>query len=124
VVGDSPSRDGWKTLEYDGIRVDVPSDWERVDTGGCEFHLEQWAPPDSAPCGVDQGVQERVAFYASATFDPARGPGVRRTTENGSAGWGGYTLTGDVAVYVTSADRGVVRDVLASARAMSKKTAL
>jgi hypothetical protein len=112
VVGDSPSRDGWKTVEYDGVRVDIPSAWERVDTGHCEFRAERWAPPDSPPCDAEEGV----AFYRSATFDPAHGPGVGRASENGEPAWGGYTYAGDFAVYASDGDRAVVHDVLASAR--------
>jgi hypothetical protein len=112
VVGDSPSREGWKTVEYDGVRVDIPSAWERMDTGDCEFPFERWARPDSPPCDFEEGV----AFYGSATFDPAHGPGVRRTTENGTPAWGGYTYVGDFAVYASYGDRALVHDVLASAQ--------
>jgi hypothetical protein len=112
VVGDSPSRAGWKTVEYEGVRIDIPSTWERVEMDDCEFQFERWAPPGSSPCDFEEGA----AFYASATFDPARGPGVRRTTENGTPAWGGYTLVGDFAVYISYGDRDLVRDVLASAR--------
>jgi hypothetical protein len=112
VVGDSPSRAAWKTVEYDGVQVDVPSAWERVDTDDCEFQFERWARPDSPPCDFEEGV----AFYRSATFDPAHGPSVRRTTENGTPGWSGYTYVGDFAVYASYGDRDLVRSVLASAR--------
>lgn len=112
VVGDSPSREGWKTVEHDGVRVDIPSAWERVDMGDCEFQFERWARPDSPPCDFEDGV----AFYGSATFDPAHGPGVRRTTENGTPTWGGYAYAGDFAVYASYGDRAIVRDVLRSAR--------
>lgn len=112
VVADSPSREGWKTVEYDGVRVDIPSAWERVDMGDCEFQFERWARPDSPPCDFEEGV----AFYGSATFDPAHGPGVRRTTENGTPTWAGYTYAGDFAVYASYSDRAILRGVLASAR--------
>jgi hypothetical protein len=112
VVGGSPSQEGWKTLEYDGVRVDIPSAWERLDTDDCEFQFERWARPDSPPCDFEEGV----AFYDSSTFDPARGPGVRRTTENGIPAWGGYIRVGDFAIYASYGDRDLVRSVLASAR--------
>jgi hypothetical protein len=112
VVGDSSSQDGWKTIEYQGVRVDIPSDWGRLDPSECEFQIERWAQPDSPPCDFEQGA----AFYASATFDPADGPGVRRTTENGSATWAGYVDSGDFVVYASDADRGVVQELLDSVR--------
>ncbi|MBF4162839.1 hypothetical protein [Nocardioides acrostichi] len=112
VVGDSPSREAWKTIEYDGVRVDVPSAWERLDMGDCEFQLKRWARPDSPPCVFEEGI----AFYDSATFDPAHGPGVVREIGNRTPTWGGYTYVGEVAVYASYGDRALVQDLLASAR--------
>lgn len=112
VVGDSPSREGWKTIAYQGVQVDIPSAWERLDMDNCEFQFERWARPGSSPCDFEGGA----AFYASATFDPAKGPGVRRTTENKGATWGGYTFAGDFAVYVSDNNRDLVQGVLDSAR--------
>jgi hypothetical protein len=112
VVDDSAAREGWKTVEYDGVRVDIPTAWERVDMGDCEFQAERWAPPDAPPCDSEEGV----AFYRSATYDPADGPGVRRAGESGGPAWGGYAYAGDFAVYASDGDRAVVRDVLVSAR--------
>src|SRR5215217_9620221 len=76
VVVGSTVRDGWKTVEYRGVEVDVPATWERVDMSDCEFQFERWAPPESAPCHFEEGM----GFYSSATFDPMHGPGVRHTT--------------------------------------------
>lgn len=112
AVGDSPSREGWQTIEYQRVRIDIPSTWKRLDMGDCEFEFERWARPGSPPCEFEEGA----AFYAAATFDPAFGRGVRRTTENGSPTWGGYTFAGDYAVYATYGDRDVVQQVLDSAR--------
>ena len=112
VVGASPTREDWKTIEYDGVRVDIPAFWGRLEMSDCEFQFEIWARPDSAPCDFEGGA----AFYGSANFDPAFGPGVvRRTTENGIRTWGGYVLKGDLAVYASDQDRELVHDVLASA---------
>lgn len=111
----SPSAevDGPQTvlMEYSGVEVKVPSTWERLDTSACEFGFDRWGPPESDPCNYVEGV----AFYGSALFDPATGPGVNRTKENGTPGWGGYVLRGDWAVYGFSWDRGVVRGILDSA---------
>lgn len=116
VIGDSPSRDGWKTVEYKGVRIDVPSSWERLDTSDCEFKFERWTRPGSDSCEYADGA----AFYVSATFDPAFGPGVRRTAENGTRIWGGYAYAGDFAVYASDPDRDVVRGVLESAREVKR----
>jgi hypothetical protein len=115
VVGDSPSREGWKTIAYQGVQADVPSAWEWVDMSSCEFHFERWARPDSAGCEFEGGL----GFYGSSTFDPAFGPGVRRTTENGLRTWGGYAYVGDFAVYASDDNRDVVKGVLDSARLTS-----
>lgn len=112
VVGDSPSREGWKTIAYQGVQVDIPSAWEWVDMDSCEFHFERWARPDSAGCDFEGGA----GFYGSSTFDPASGPGVRRTTENGIRTWGGYAYAGDFAVYASDDNRDVVKGVLDSVR--------
>src|SRR3954449_529993 len=111
VVARSP-QPGWKTIQYHGVRVDIPSAWERTDMNDCEFEFEHWAPPGAADCGMHGGL----AFYASATFDPAHGPGVIRTEDPQRVRWGGYTLTGRFAVYVSDGDRGLVRRVLSSTR--------
>ena len=112
VVGDSPSAEGWKTIEYGGVTIEIPSAWERLDMSDCEFQSERWAEPDSPPCDFEGGA----AFYGSATLDPANGPGVRRTTENGIATWGGYVYSGDFAVYASDSDRDLVQAVLDSAQ--------
>nr|BFE74027.1 hypothetical protein GCM10020092_073280 [Actinoplanes digitatis] len=105
----APVRDDWQTIEYRGVKVDIPADWKRLKKDDCEFQFEQWAPPGSHPCDFKGGVR----FYGSATFDPAHGPGVRRTTGT----WSGYVYAGDYAVYVSGADRDLVQRVLDSARA-------
>ncbi|MET8150841.1 hypothetical protein ACIBSW_19075 [Actinoplanes sp. NPDC049668] len=105
----APVRDDWQTIEYRGAKVDVPARWKRLDNGDCEFQFEHWAPPGPHPCNFDGGVR----FYGSATFDPAHGPGVRRTAD----GWAGYVYAGDYAVYASGADRELIQAVLNSARA-------
>jgi hypothetical protein len=111
MVGDS-SRSGWMTIRFEGVRVDIPASWERVDRGDCEFEFEAWAPPaHSDGCTWAGGV----AFYRSATFDPAHKAGVRRTESRGEPEWGGYTYAGDLAVYASDDDRETVLRVLQSA---------
>jgi hypothetical protein len=112
-------RGGWKTIEYQRIRVDVPADWEGAEMDGCEFPVERWVPPGSPACEPDAAG---VAFYGSATFDPAFGPGVRRAEANGTnaSAWAGYVYAGDFAVHASNADRDLVEEVLGSARPVRK----
>jgi hypothetical protein len=119
VVADAPARIIWKTIEYRGVQIDIPSAWERLDMGDCEFQYERWAPPHSPPCRYEGGV----AFYGSATFDPAHGPGVRRTDTSGAGipTWGGYVYAGDYAVYASDTDRDLVQKVLDSAQVTGSK---
>jgi hypothetical protein len=114
VVADSAAPRGWKTIEYQGVRVDIPEDWEQSDRDGCEFQFEHWGPPESAGCDSDEGV----AFYYSATFDPAHGPGVRHADPQGAQGssWAGWVGGGEYDVYAAAPERGVVTEVLDSVR--------
>jgi hypothetical protein len=110
MVGGS-SRPGWTTIRFEGVRVDIPASWKRLDRDDCEFEIEVWAPSDSQSCTWAGGV----AFYGSATFDPAQGPGVRRTASREEPAWGGYTYAGNFAVYASDDDRETVLQVLQSA---------
>lgn len=107
VVDEDAGREGWQTLEYDGVRLDVPGAWTRVDTSGCPFTFERWGPPGTGCDDVG------VAFPPSATFDAGVPPG-RITRTDDPAGWAGYARNDRVVVSVSGPDRDVVRDVLAS----------
>lgn len=98
---------GWTTAEHDGVTVDLPPGWVAKDQTGCEWEFPSFGPPTADPCDPDA---EGVSFYASATFDPADGPGLRR----GEDGWSGYAYAGDYAVYVHVADRQVGQRILDS----------
>ncbi|WP_433790123.1 hypothetical protein [Actinoplanes sp. CA-252034] len=102
-------RDGWKTVEYRDVRVDVPADWVQPDGTGCELRFERWAPPGAPPCRMTVGV----VFYGAATFDPAHRPGVRKSE---GETWAGYVYAGELAVYAAGPDRELVQDVLDTAR--------
>src|SRR5258708_2065079 len=73
VVPDVSAPEGWKTIEYGGVQVEIPTGWTRSEGEDCEFPFERWTPPGQPACSPDGGV----AFYVSATFDPLHGPGVR-----------------------------------------------
>ncbi|MET0520603.1 MAG: hypothetical protein ABW156_01325 [Jiangellaceae bacterium] len=111
IVGDS-SRSGWMTIRFEGVRVDIPATWERLDRDDCDFKFEVWAPPHSDGCEWAGGV----AFYSSATFDANDKPGARRTETPDEPEWGGYTYARDFAVYASDDDREIVSRVLGSAR--------
>ena len=110
VVGGTSG--GRQTIEYHGVRVDVPRSWSRTDTGGCEFELEHWSPPGASRCGQGAGV----AFLASATFDAATGPGVRLSPRGDGPTWSGYVDRGRTTVFVADDHRALVEQVLGSAR--------
>ena len=57
-----------KTIEYHGVEVEIPSEWERADLSDCEFQFEHWGPPGDSDCQGTHGV----SFYGSDRFDPAR----------------------------------------------------
>lgn len=113
VVDGAPAPSGWKTIELEGVRVDIPSEWKRSDRGSCEFAFERWAAPEEVGCDA---TGEGVSFYVSATFDPAYGPGLRRADASVDAAWAGYAYAGDYAIYVSGDDRDLLAEVLRSAR--------
>lgn len=98
---------GWKTIEYQDVRADLPADWERLSD--CAFEFELWGPPGSPACEFGASV----AFY-DAPFDPTHGPGVRRNDANEGADWAGYTGVNGIVVYVSADNRNVVEDILSS----------
>ena len=117
VVPDASAPDGWKTIEYRGVQVEIPSGWTRSDGENCEFPFERWTPPTQPACKPDGGV----AFYVSATFDPLYGPGVRHDdTGKDVPAWAGYVYAGDYAVYAADDDRDLVQQVLSSADATAE----
>ncbi len=115
VIDESAARSGWKTLQYEGVTVDIPSKWVRLDMGDCEFRFERWAPPGVRPCAPDA---EGVAFYGSATFDTDLGPGVIKDDgeDPQAPDWEGYVQVGDFAVYASGGDRAIVESILDSAK--------
>jgi hypothetical protein len=105
--------DGWQQVSYRGVTVDLPPDWQRVDTAICDAELERWAAVGQEQCEGDTGM----TFLDSDTFDAATGPGVHTTPASDTlpaGGWTGYVTRGDVVVNVTEADEAVVRRILQS----------
>ena len=117
IVQDTTTPNRWKTIEYRGVRVDIPAEWVRVDRGDCEFAYERWSRSDAEDC---EDLADGVSFYVSATFDPLHGPGLRRGDPAvDQKPWAGYAYAGEYAIYASGADRGVVATVLASVREAS-----
>jgi len=105
--------DGWQVVSYLGVTVEVPPGWARLDMGFCGESTERWGPADLDPCATDLGLW----FLASATFDPATGPGVHAAPASDNlpqGGWAGYVTRGKVVVNVAGPDQNVVRRVLQS----------
>jgi hypothetical protein len=105
--------DGWQLVSYRGVTVELPPDWDRLDTSSCGAPTERWGPAGRDPCIEDIGLW----FLPTATFDAATGPGVH--TEPASetlpqGGWSGYVTRGDVVVDVSGDDEAVVRRILQS----------
>jgi hypothetical protein len=112
VVENNGVAEGWRTIEYQGVAVDLPEAWQRVDNSGCKFDLEHWGPGSARACGYAAGLM----FFSSFTYDPAHGPGLRRDEPGQASRWSGYVRVEDLAVFVAHDDRSVARGVLSSAR--------
>lgn len=113
TIVDDSAGDASQTISYQGVRVTIPDSWERLDLDSCEFDFEAWGPPSQDPCQAEVGV----AFYASATFDPATGPGAHRVTDGrgDDPDWAGYVDAGfEWSVYVQDDSEDVVRSALVS----------
>ncbi len=105
--------DGWQQVSYRGVTVELPPDWQRLDTAICDAELERWATVGVEQCDGDTGL----SFLDSDTFDAVTGPGVHTTPASATlpaGGWTGYVIRGDVVVNVTEADEVVVRRILQS----------
>jgi hypothetical protein len=105
--------EGWQQVSYRGVTVDLPPDWNRLDTAICALDLERWALAGADPCEGDAGL----SFIDEDTFDPATGPGVHTAPSSDTlpvGGWTGYVTRGDVIINVTDADEVVVRRILQS----------
>lgn len=101
-----------QTLERDDVRVEAPAGWRRFD---CANGFEVYGPGEEDACRY----RTALAFYSSATFDAATGPGVITRQEGTSGredGWGGYITANDWAVWVVTGERDLTRRILASVR--------
>lgn len=106
----------WQTVEHEGALVEVPGNWERLDTSSCEFQRVRFGPRNGDPCLTHV---EGLSFYGSATFDPAHGPGV----VTGGAGLlqSAYVYAGEWVIYAQMEDPIKLRQVLGSAREVGEE---
>jgi hypothetical protein len=107
----------WKTVEFNGVRVDIPTSWNPVTANECEFRFAEHRP-DSNICVLTPGI----SIFGSALFDPYRLPGLTHEVQDGKTVWAGYVYAGDMVVSTSSFDREVAQRVLDSARPKSPVT--
>ena len=107
------TRHEFKPVEFEGVTVNVPGNWYALDTSSCEFAWTRYAPFGVDPCTYDG---PGLAFYGSATFDPASRPG-QIVYENGIEGLSsGYVYADEWAVYVQDEGPFGAMNILASVR--------
>jgi hypothetical protein len=103
----------WKWAVVVDARAEIPGDWSKHTCDFDGFESEIYAPTQNDACQFGT----YLAFYPSATFDPADMPGViTASTDEGKTRWSGYVYTGDYAVSVSTGDRDLTRRILASTR--------
>ena len=112
VVEDGAAADGRQTIEFQGVMVDLPENWQRVDNSNCGIDLEQWAPTSAQTCAYDGGV----TFMNSGSYDSRYNPGLRRSRPDEPSRWSGYVLVRPLAVFVAAGDMALARRLLQSAR--------
>ena len=107
--------DGWQTIGYDGVEVDLPSGLGQDGHLGLRVQLRALGPAGVLSRARRPAV---LAFYVSATFDPAHRSGsIRSESPEGLPSFSGYVYGGDYAAYVSTDDRDRAWRVLASFRA-------
>jgi hypothetical protein len=104
----TPPPQEWQTVTHEDARAEIPGDWRKHTCDFDGFESEIYGPSEEDACGFGT----YLAFYGSATFDPANMPGEITGTDS----FGGYVYAGDWAVSSSTPDRDLTRRVLASAR--------
>lgn len=99
----------WQTVAEGDARAEIPGDWSKFTCDFDGFEKEVFGPSEEDACGF----ASYLAFYGSATFDPAHLSG--EIVGDGS-NWGGYVYAGDLAVSSSTTDRDLTRRILGSAR--------
>lgn len=101
--------DGRRTVTFDSISVDVPSDWIRADCAG----QDHFTPTGECAGGNDLGLR-----FLNDTFEPAMAEGELVSSSAGEPeAWAGYVYADEWAVLVATPSRALTRQILASVRA-------
>ncbi|MEZ0579572.1 hypothetical protein [Nocardioides sp. MH1] len=104
---------GWRTVERDDVRVEMPGDWQRFTCDFDGFTSDVYGPTEHDACSF----RTYLAFYGSATYDAVSSPGfVTAGTGGAAARAQGYVYAGEYAVSVATVDQDLTRHVLATAR--------
>ncbi|WP_182377587.1 hypothetical protein [Nocardioides sp. WS12] len=100
----------WQTISEGDLRASIPPDWKAYD---CNDGDTVFAGPDEDPCADGTGT----LFEERAIFEPRDAAGVVvRRPAGGAAYWTSYVYLDDWAFVVTSTDRDLTRQILATAR--------
>ena len=101
----------WKTVEFRGVRVEIPAQWEASKLKDCS--QGRWGPADAVTCDGTDGVEfvgSNSDLYGSAS------DGVRKDNTYARPHWTGVADVSDLHVIAFSFDRDVVDRVLNSVR--------
>lgn len=105
----------WQTISEGDLRASLPPDWKAYDCAGDNAAANRsiYAAPGEDPCADGRGT----SFEEFETYEPLDAAGVVvRRPGDGRAYWTAYVHVDEWIFNVTSADRDLTRQILATAR--------
>ncbi|KRA38403.1 MULTISPECIES: hypothetical protein [unclassified Nocardioides] len=103
----------WQTISEGDLRASLPPDWKAYDCAGDDATPTVYAAPDEDPCGDGTGTY----FEDRQTYEPLAAPAVvTRRLGDGRAYWTTFVYLDDRVLNVTTTDRDLARQILATAR--------
>ncbi|MFC7501366.1 hypothetical protein [Nocardioides sp. GCM10030258] len=105
----------WQTISEGDLRASLPPDWKAYDCAGdnAASNRSVYAAPGEDPCADGRGT----SFEEFETYEPLDAAGVVvRRPGDGRAYWTAYVHVDEWIFNVTSADRDLTRQILATAR--------
>lgn len=105
----------WQTISEGDLRASLPPDWKAYDCAGDNAAASRsvYAAPGEDPCADGRGT----SFEEFETYEPLDAAGVVvRRPGDGRAYWTAYVHVDEWIFNVTSADRDLTRQILATAR--------
>ena len=111
-VSSSPGTEGWRTVDFDSVRVDVPSTWAASWNRKCGSQWPRWGPPGSRRCKSNLGLR----VYTSGVIETFIPPGLHPPTSTAPDLWTGYVDFEGATVFVSHPDQAVVKRVMDSVR--------